>query len=116
MPCGFLCTRGTAIGKPAGHPPAAARAIVEWQLAIVHRRWRVLVDDGACHLRIEFGKRLVWRQRTRAIVASEDKRSGGELVLALEIQAGRPGSKIRPGPIWMALAPRVGQLGNPHGV
>jgi len=116
MPCRFLSARGTAIGKPAGHSPAAARAIVERQLAIVHRRWRVLVDDGACHLRVEFSKRLVWRQRTRAIVASEDKRPGGELVLALEIQAGRPGSSIRPGPLWMALAPRLGQLGNSHGV
>ena len=116
MPYRFLSARGTAIGKPGGHSPAAARAIVERQLAIVHRRWRVLVDDGACHLRVEFSKRLVWRQRTRAIVASEDKRPGGELVLALEIQAGRPGSSIRPGPLWMALAPRLGQLDNSHGV
>ena len=115
MPRSFLRTRGTAIGKPAGRSSTAARAIVERQLAIVHRRSRVLVDDGACHLRVEFSKRLVWCQRTRAILAPIGKRPRGELVLALEIQARRPGSSIRSGQLWMALASRLGQLGNSHG-
>jgi hypothetical protein len=68
------------------------------------------VDNGACHLRIEFSKRFVWRQGTRAILALKDQRRGGELVLALEVQARRPGGSIRPRPLWMALAPRLGQL------
>src|ERR1700731_663461 len=87
LPCHLLCTRGTSIGNSAGSSPAIARATVRRQLAIVHRRWGVLVDDGACHLCIEFSKRLFRRQRTRAILALKDQRPGGKLVLALEIQS-----------------------------
>ena len=108
--------RGTALFSSARCSAPTARATLRRQLAIIHRRRRAVLDNYACHLRIELSKRFVRRQRTGSFLAFEDQWPGGELVLALEIQAGGPGGSIRPRLLWMALDLWLGQLGHSHGV
>src|ERR1700689_3200990 len=104
MPSKLLRAGGTALFSSAPCLATPARATLRRQLAIVCRRRRALVDNCACHLRIELSKRFVGCQRTRSIMALEDQGSRRGLVLALEIQARGPSGSIRPRPLWMALA------------
>src|SRR5208282_3328545 len=108
LPCYLLSAGGTAFFSSARYSAPTERAILRRQLAIIHRRPRALVDNCACHLRIELSKRLVRRQKTGSFMAFEDQWPGGELVLALEVQAGGPGGSIRPRPLRMALASGLG--------